>query len=84
MRTWRLPKAIQAILSNYRGARAGSIPEPAIPDVLVRLACAACSLGKLPHQTAQPAPAYVQLVAALEQLERFGEVTGASARSTSD
>lgn len=33
----RLPKAIQAILSNYRGARVTSIPENAIPDVLVRL-----------------------------------------------
>ena len=33
----RLPKAIQAILSNYRGARLSSVPEPAIPEVLVTL-----------------------------------------------
>ncbi len=33
----RLPKAIQAILSNYRGAHVTSIPENAIPDVLHRL-----------------------------------------------
>lgn len=64
----RLPKAVQAIVSNYRGARVSSIPEPAIPDVLVRLACAAGSLGKLPGQASEPARAYVQLVAALEQL----------------
>ena len=70
----RLPKAVQAILSNYRGARVSSVPEAAIPDVLVRLACAAGSLGKLPDQTAEPASAYVQLVAALEQLGRLGDV----------
>ena len=34
----RLPKAIQAILSNYRGAKVSSVPEKDIPDVLVPLA----------------------------------------------
>jgi hypothetical protein len=70
----RLPKAVQSILSNYRGARVSSVPEAAIPDVLVRLASAAGSLGKLPDQTAEPASAYVQLVAALEQLERLDDI----------
>jgi hypothetical protein len=70
----RLPKAVQTIVSNYRGAHVNSVPESAIPDVLVRLACTAASLGKLPDQTAVPAPAYVQLVAALEQLDRLDEV----------
>ena len=37
----RLPKAIEAILSNYRGARVSSVLEKAIPDVLRRLAEAA-------------------------------------------
>ena len=46
----RLPKAIQSILSNYRGARVSSVPEKAIPDVLRRLAEAAEQLGKMPHQ----------------------------------
>jgi hypothetical protein len=70
----RLPKAVQAILSNYRGARVSSVPEAAIPDVLVRLACAAGSLGRLPDQCAEPAVVYVQLVAALEQLGRLADV----------
>jgi len=70
----RLPKAVQAILSNYRGAHVSSVPESDIPDVLVRLACAAGSIGKLPGQTAQPASAYVQLVTVLEQLDRLEEV----------
>lgn len=69
----RLPKAVQAILSNYRGAHLSTVPECDIPDVLVRLACAARSLGKLPDQTAEPAPAYVRLAAALEQLDRLAE-----------
>lgn len=70
----RLPKAIQAILSNYRGVKVSGIPEPAIPDVLVRLARAAVRAGKMPHQTGDPAPAYQQLAEALEQLGRMDEI----------
>ena len=70
----RLPKAIQCILSNYRGTKVSGIPEHAIPDVLVRLAQAAARLGRMPHQTGQPAPVYQQLAYALEQLGRLGEV----------
>lgn len=70
----RLPKAVQAILTNYRGTHVSSVPECDVPDVLVRLACAAGSLGRLPHQTAATAPVYLRLVAALEQLDRIGEV----------
>jgi len=64
----RLPKAIQAILSNYRGAKVGSIPDSAMPIVLERLATAAESLGRMPHQRADPAPIYIQLAEALEQI----------------
>lgn len=70
----RLPKAVQAILSNYRGAHLTSVPDCDVPDVLVRLACAAGLLGKLPHQTAGAAPAYRQLVDALDQLDRLDEI----------
>jgi hypothetical protein len=72
----RLPKAIQAILSNYRGARVSGIPESDIPEVLVRLARAAVALGRMPHQTGAPARVYRQLAEALEQLGRLGEVEG--------
>lgn len=70
----RLPKAIQAILTNYRGATVSHIPEGAIPDVLVRLALAAARLGRLPGQTGEPAPVYRQLREALEQVDRLKEV----------
>jgi len=72
----RLPKAIQAIISNYRGARVSSIPEAAIPDVLVRLACAANEAGKLPASgaSANAARVYLRLVMVLEQLGRLDEV----------
>ena len=66
----RLPKAIQAILSNYRGASVSSVPEKAIPDVLQRLAEAAEQLGKMPHQ-GETADVYEKLAQVLEQLERF-------------
>jgi hypothetical protein len=70
----RLPKAIQAILSNYRGAKVSSIPEVDIPDTLVRLGQAATCLGKMPHQSGEPALVYQQLADVLEQLGRLGEV----------
>ena len=72
----RLPKAVQAILSNYRGVKVGGIPDPAIPDVLVRLALAAKSLGRMPFQAGESAPVYEQLEQALEQLERLEAVRG--------
>ena len=61
----RLPNAIQCILSNYRGATVSSVPEKDIPDVLVRLARAAASMGRMPHQSGATAPAYEQLAEAL-------------------
>ena len=67
----RLPKAIQAILSNYRGAHLGSVPEAAIPEVLVTLARTAHRLGKMPADQPDTARAYVQLQEALEQLGRL-------------
>jgi hypothetical protein len=66
----RLPKAIQAILSNYRGTKVSGIPEDAIPDVLVRLARAASTLGKMPEQGGDTAQIYHQLDGVLEQLGR--------------
>lgn len=70
----RLPKAIEAILSNYRGGHVTSIPERAIPDVLVCLARAAHEIRRMPGQAQEPAPAYVALAHALDQLGRLGEV----------
>src|SRR5579885_2835625 len=63
----RLPKAIQAILSNYRGAKVSSIPEQDIPAVLARLASGAERLGKMPHQQPDTADVYRQLAEVLEQ-----------------
>ncbi|MGH9525443.1 MAG: hypothetical protein ACRD2F_02115 [Terriglobales bacterium] len=65
----RLPKAIQCILTNYRGARA-QIPEPAIPAILGALETAARRAGHMPDQDPATAPAYRQLAAALEQINR--------------
>lgn len=70
----RLPKAIQAILSNYRGVKVSGIPEASIPDVLVRLACGAAELGKMPGQKGETALVYEQLAEALEQVGRLNEV----------
>jgi hypothetical protein len=70
----RLPKAIQAILTNYRGAQVSAIPERAIPDVLVRLGQAAVRLGKMPHQTPRTSEVYGELAEALDQLGRLHEV----------
>jgi hypothetical protein len=66
--TKRLPKAVQAILSNYRGAKVAGIPEQSIPSVLHRLAQAARHMGHMPPECSNPAPVYRQLAEALEQL----------------
>ncbi len=64
----RLPKAIQCIISNYRGAKVSGIPEADIPAVLVRLAHGAESVGKMPHQRGDTAAIYQQLADVLEQI----------------
>ena len=64
----RLPMAIQAILGNYRGTRVGGIPEAQMQAVLIRLARAAWSEGRMPPQALSPAPAYQQLALVLDQL----------------
>lgn len=64
----RLPKAIQSIVSNYRGAKVCSIPERDIPAVLARFADAATAAGKMPGQSPAPSPAYLQLAEVLDQL----------------
>lgn len=64
----RLPKAVQCILSNYRGAKVGGIPEDAIPAILGRLAQAARRAGHMPPEACNPAPVYRQLSVALEQI----------------
>lgn len=65
----RLPKAIQCILTNYRGAHA-DIPEAAIPGILRTLEEAARSCRLMPDQRAASAAAYRQLEQALAQLRR--------------
>jgi hypothetical protein len=74
--TKRLPKAIQAILSNYRGTKVSGIPEKAVPDVLVRLARAAKQLGKMPDRQGEAVSAYEQLAGVLEQLGRLDDAVG--------
>jgi hypothetical protein len=68
----RLPKAIQSILTNYRGAKVSGIPEAAIPVVLQRLAAAATNAGHMPPANANPARVYRQLAEALGQLGMAG------------
>jgi hypothetical protein len=72
--TKRLPKAIAAILSNYRGAKVSGIPEAAVGDVLVRLAGAAASVGRMPAQGTTAALVYRHLAEVLEQMGRDGEI----------
>lgn len=69
----RLPGAIRSVVSNYRGAHA-SIPEEAVPDVLVRLGKAAAMINKLPSQDPNPKKSFQQLRDVLYQIGRLGEV----------
>jgi hypothetical protein len=76
--TKRLPKAIQSLVSNYRGETVKGIPASEVPDVLVKLARAAASLGKLPHQSRKPARTYQRLAEVLAELGRLSEVVDSS------
>ncbi|MGH9086658.1 MAG: hypothetical protein ACRDYZ_00830 [Acidimicrobiales bacterium] len=69
----RLPKALQSILSNFRGVNV-NIPRDAVPDVLVRLGRAASGIGKMPCQPGSTAAAYTDAHAALDQLARLADV----------
>lgn len=69
----RLSGAIRSVISNYRGAHA-SIPEEAVPDVLVRLGKAASMVRKLPGQDPNPKKSFQQLYDALYQVDRLDEV----------
>jgi hypothetical protein len=64
----RLPKAVQAMLTTYRGELVGGVPEQAHPGVLLTLATAACEVGLMPHQRSDAAPCYRFLAETLEQL----------------
>lgn len=66
--TKRLPKAIQAMLTNYRGTKVSGIPEEAIPSILERLAVAATRAGHMAPACANPARIYRELADALRQL----------------
>lgn len=69
----RLPKAAQALASNYRGVKVGGIPDEAIPDVFRRLGKAAENAGKMPAPGVAVAPIYQQLAEILDQLAAAGK-----------
>lgn len=78
----RLPKAIQAMLTDYRGLRVKGIPEHSVPGVLVKLGRAVATLGKLPQQHPQTADAYQQLGSALVKCGRHNECVSAEHTGT--
>ena len=72
--TAHLPGAIRAITGNYRGAHNKTVPESAIPDVLVRLGKAAWKANKMPGQVPNPIESYQSLYDDLYQLNRLDEI----------
>lgn len=70
----RLPRAIQATASNYRGKNVSGIPDEQIPDVLVKLGRAAVRVGKMPFQDKKAAAIYQQLEATLAKLGRLDSI----------
>lgn len=63
----RLPKAIQSLFSNYRGARVRTVPSEALPAVIQTLEKAAKLAGHLPPRSPDPSNAYRLLQNALDQ-----------------
>lgn len=73
----RLPKAIGAVLRDYRGEHV-RLPEEHIPDVLLRLGRAATRQGRMPHQDPTPAAVYEALRDALIQCGRHDAAIAAA------
>ncbi len=65
----RLPKAIGALITNYRGTKVKSIPDEAMPEVFRRLAIAAETAGKMPQPGVHTAEVYEQLAMIIAQLD---------------
>lgn len=70
----RLPAAIQAVVTSYRGKKVSGIADDRVPDVLVRLGRAAAQAGKMPFQDSKAAAIYQQLQTALVRLGRLDEI----------
>jgi hypothetical protein len=73
----RLPAAIQAVLTGYRGRKVSGIPDERLPDVLSNLGRAAAQAEKMPFQDPKAAAVYRQLQMALEKFGRLGEIKAA-------
>jgi hypothetical protein len=74
----RLPKAIGAVLRDYRGEQV-RLPEDQVPAVLIRLASAAARHGRMPHQDPTPAPVYQALRDTLGQMGLHADHTATTA-----
>src|SRR5262249_52959805 len=72
----RLPKAIGAVIRDYRSQQVKGLPEEQTPQVLVRLAPAAVRTGRLPPHAPPPADIYLALLDQLNQLGRTADVPG--------
>jgi hypothetical protein len=77
----RLPAAIQAVVTSFRGKKVSGIEDDRLPDVLVRLGRAAAQAGKMPFQDPKAAAVYRQLQTALEKLGRFDEIKAESPKT---
>lgn len=73
----RLPAAVQALLTGYRGRKVSGIPEDRVPEVLSNLGRAAAQAGKMPFQDPKAAAVYRQLQTALEKSGRLEEIKAA-------
>jgi hypothetical protein len=77
----RLPAAIQAVVTSYRGKKVSGIAADRLPDVLVRLGRAAAQAGKMPFQDSKAAAVYRQLQTALERAGRLDEIKAGSPKT---
>lgn len=70
----RLPGAVQCVVTNFRGLQVKTIPEKDIPNVILKLAKATKSVGKLDPKNPKMADCYRQLYNAVVQLGYLDKV----------
>ena len=70
----RLPGAVECVVTNFRGLQIKTIPEENINEVLIKLAKASKSVGKLNPNNPKMANCYKQLYKAIDQIGALDKI----------
>src|SRR5512142_2849865 len=76
----RLPAAVAAVTTGYRGKKVSGIADDRLPGVLTALGHAAAEAGKMPFQDPSAPATYRRLQSILEELGRMNRIKAETGR----